>query len=77
VASLEELAARANLNPFFLQTVLKVVGVAYLASFTAQICRDAGESAIAGKVELVGKVAILILALPVMWAILDTMLKLF
>ena len=74
---LTEMASKAELNPLFLQIALKTIGVAYLAGFTAQVCRDAGESAIAGKVELVGKVAILMLAMPVMWAILETMLRLF
>lgn len=77
VQTLAEMAARAQMQPGFLQTALKAVGVAYLAGFTAQVCRDAGEGALAGKVELVGKVAILLLALPVMWAVLDTMLRLF
>ena len=71
------MAARAEIQPFFLQTVLKVIGLSYLAGFTAQICRDAGEGAIAAKVELAGKVAILLVGLPVVWAVLETMLKLF
>jgi len=77
IQTIEEMAARAELQPFFLRTALKVVGVAYLAGFAAQVCRDAGEGTMAGKVELVGKVAILVLALPVMWAVLNTMLRLF
>ena len=71
------MAARAEIQPFFLQTVLKVIGLAYLAGFTGQVCRDAGEGAMAAKVELVGKVAILLAGLPVIWAVLETMLKLF
>ncbi|MGQ9778567.1 MAG: stage III sporulation protein AD [Bacillota bacterium] len=71
------MATRAEIQPFFLQTVLKVIGLAYLAGFTGQVCRDAGEGAMAAKVELVGKVAILLVGLPVVWAVLETMLKLF
>ncbi len=74
---LNTMADRAAVQPFFLQTVLKVIGLAYLAGFTGQVCRDAGEGAMAAKVELVGKVAILLTGLPVFWAILETMLKLF
>ena len=77
VATLSAMASKAELDPVFLRTVLKVIGVSYLAGFTAQVCRDAGEGAMAGKVELAGKVAILLLALPVMWAVLDTVLRLF
>jgi stage III sporulation protein AD len=77
IGSLSEMAARAELSPIFLKTVLKVVGIAYLAGFASQVCRDAGEGAMAGKIELAGKVGILLLAMPVVWAILDTMLNLF
>ena len=55
----------------FFPIILKVLAVAYIADFTAQICKDAGESAIAGKVELVGKVMIFYLAMPVMVAVLE------
>jgi stage III sporulation protein AD len=69
------LTARAGVEPFYLGTVFKVIAVAYLTGFGAQICRDAGEGALAMKVELAGKVAILILAVPVMTAILQLLLK--
>ncbi|MDO4552425.1 MAG: SpoIIIAC/SpoIIIAD family protein [Bacillota bacterium] len=51
--------------------VLKVLAVAYVADFAAQLCRDAGETSVAGKVELAGKVIIFCLALPVMLAIVE------
>ncbi len=51
--------------------ILKVLGVAYVTDFTAQICRDAGEGAIGSKVELAGKVIIFFLAIPVMMSILE------
>lgn len=55
----------------FFSIMLKVLAVAYVADFTAQLCRDAGESAIAGKVELAGKLFIFYLAVPVMMSILE------
>lgn len=55
----------------FFPIILKVLAVAYIADFAAQICRDSGETAIAGKVELAGKVMIFYLAVPVMVAVMD------
>ncbi|HWQ79277.1 MAG TPA: stage III sporulation protein AD [Anaerovoracaceae bacterium] len=55
----------------FFPIILKVLAVAYIADFTAQICKDSGESAIAGKVELAGKVMIFYLAVPVMVAVME------
>lgn len=59
----------------FFPIILKVLAVAYIADFTAQICRDSGESAIAGKVELAGKVMIFYLAVPVMMAVMELINK--
>ncbi|MEL7657040.1 MAG: stage III sporulation protein AD [Bacillota bacterium] len=59
----------------FFPIILKVLAVAYIADFTAQICRDSGESAIAGKVELAGKVMIFYLAIPVMMSVMELINK--
>ena len=55
----------------FFPVIFKVLAVAYIADLTAQLCRDAGESAVGGKVELAGKVIIFYLALPILSAILE------
>lgn len=55
----------------FFPIIMKVLAVAYLADFTAQLCKDAGEGAIAGKVELAGKIIIFYLATPILLAILE------
>lgn len=73
---LEELAARANVNMFYLTTVLKIIGIAYVAEFGAQICRDAGEGATATKIEFAAKVLVMVLALPIIVAILESILRL-
>lgn len=72
----EELARYAGVNNFYLATVLKIVGIAYIGDFGAQVCRDAGESAIASKVELAAKVMVLIIALPVAVGLLETLIRL-
>ena len=58
-------------RPTFFPVIFKVLAVAYIADLTAQLCRDAGESAVGGKVELAGKVIIFYLALPILSAILE------
>ena len=45
-------------------TLLKALGACWLAQFAADACRDAGEGALASKVELAGKTAVLLLILP-------------
>lgn len=55
----------------FFPVILKVLAVAYITDFTSQLCKDAGEGAIASKVEMAGKVIIFYLAMPILTAILD------
>ena len=60
-----------NYGKNFFPIIVKVLVVAYLADFTAQLCKDAGEGAIGNKVELAGKIVIFYLAMPILLAILE------
>lgn len=73
---LQDLASKANLNLIYMGTVLKIVGIAYIADFGAQICRDAGEGAVANKIEFAAKILVMVLAIPVILAILETLIRL-
>lgn len=73
----EDLAVKANVNTNYLKLILKIVGIAYLAGFGAQICKDAGENSMAAKIELAGKIFILTMGIPIMVGILDLILKVF
>jgi stage III sporulation protein AD len=76
VEVLKELTRRAEINYFFLATILKILGVAYLAEFAASICNDAGEQAVAKKIEFAAKIIIAVLALPIIVAILESLIEL-
>lgn len=69
------LSSKINLEISYLSTIFKIIGIAYLAEFGAQVCRDAGEGAIASKIEFGGKVLIMILAIPILMALLDLIIK--
>jgi stage III sporulation protein AD len=71
-----ELANRANISQLYLNTVLKIIGIAYISEFGAQVCKDAGEGAVAGKIEMAGKILIMVLAIPILIVVLDTVVKL-
>lgn len=76
VILLEELVAEAGINLLYLDTIIKVVGIAYLAQFGSQICQDAGVGVLAAKIEFAGKILIIILAMPLMMAILEMVISL-
>jgi len=73
----ETLAAKTQVNTEYLKMAIKIVGLAYLAGFGSQICKDAGEQSMAAKIELAGKVFILSMGLPVMVGLLNLILKVF
>ncbi len=70
-----DISSRANLSMIYLGTILKIVGIAYIADFGAQICRDAGEGAVAAKIEFAAKILVLILAVPIVLSVLNSLLK--
>lgn len=57
---------------YFLQ-LLKMLGVAYAADFAASICRDAGQQSIAGMIELFAKLSIVILSVPGLMYLVETL----
>lgn len=71
---LDYLAQKANIDGVYLETILKIIGIAYIAEFAAQIVRDAGLGSVAGKIELAGKIFILTLAVPILTAVIETIL---
>ncbi|MBS3949932.1 MAG: stage III sporulation protein AD [Peptococcaceae bacterium] len=75
IRMVEELAKRANVGTMHMNTLIKIMGVAYVAEYGAQICKDAGENSLASKVELAGKLTILSLSVPVVLVILETLLS--
>ena len=70
------LSEKIQLNDTYLMVVLKIIGVAYIAEFGFQLCQDAGEESIANKVALAGKVMILVLASPIVMALIDLITQL-
>lgn len=72
---LQKLAIKANIDFMYLNIVFKILGIAYLASFCSEVCKDAGASNIGNKVEFAGKVLILVLAIPILMGVLESILK--
>lgn len=77
VSILREITNRVNLDLAFVNIILKIVAVAYLCEFGAQVCKDAGEAAIATKVELAGKILIVYLASPILLSLLNLLTSMF
>ncbi|MDR0267050.1 stage III sporulation protein AD [Paenibacillus sp.] len=76
ISELERMAKSSGVEMIYLKTILKIIGIAYIAEFGAQVVRDAGQENIASKIELAGKMLIMVLAVPIIGIIIETVLKL-
>lgn len=72
---LTTLSNKTGLNSQYLGILLKITGIAILTEFAVSICNDAGESAIATKIDLGGKVIIISISIPIIVALLELIIK--
>jgi len=71
--TIEELKGWLPIKETYLKLMLKMMGISFLAEFAANICKDAGCSAIAGQIELFGKMSVLVTGMPVVLALFETL----
>lgn len=72
---LKEISSRASVSSEFLGIILKITGIAILTEFAVSICNDSGESAIANKIDIGGKIVIITMSIPIISSLLETILK--
>ena len=72
---LNSIASKASINTEFLALLLKITGIAFLAEFAVSVCKDAGEAAIASKVEIGSKIIIIAMSIPIISALLEIVSK--
>ena len=76
LAQIQSYTAKASLDNEHFKILLKSLGVCYISSIASDTCKDAGQTAIAGKIELAAKVAVILLSLPLFGKIVDYSLDL-
>ena len=75
LSSITDMLSASGVSGEYTIILIKTLGTCFLA-FAADACRDAGESSLASKVELAGKVAVILMALPLFEAIANTAITL-
>ncbi|HHV32109.1 MAG TPA: stage III sporulation protein AD [Clostridiales bacterium] len=73
IQQINTLISSAGISAEYLLILLKALGICFLTQFAADSCRDSGESALASKVELAGKLAIVVMSLPLFESIAKTL----
>ncbi len=72
IRTVEEIGSYIDMDTGYLSTMLKMIGITYIAQFSSDICKDAGYQTVAGQIEIFGKLTILALGMPVLLALLET-----
>lgn len=72
---LQTMASNASINSTFLILLIKITGIAFLSEFAVSICKDAGEGAIASKIEIGSKIIIISMSIPIISSLLEIILK--
>lgn len=72
---LESLVQKSRINKEYLTLLLKVTGISYVIELATNICKDAGNSAIASKIEMFGKISVVVLTIPILTSVISTVLN--
>lgn len=72
--SVRSIASGLRVNIEYIDAVIKIIGVSCISRFGTEICRDAGQNAIAANLELAGKIIIVILSLPLLISVINLIL---
>lgn len=73
---LNDLVSKSGVNTDFLLIIIKVIGIAYIVEFSKNVCIDAGQSSIATKLEMAGKVVIVVLTIPLISSLVNVLVGL-
>lgn len=71
IQEVSNLITKAGVKQEYFTILFKALGICYITQFAGDLCRDSGQTSLAGKIDLAGKVTIVILALPMIKNIVE------
>lgn len=72
IEAINQIQGYIRLDSKYVAILLKMIGITYVAEFSSNLCKDAGYHAVAGQIEMFGKLSILVISMPVLLALLET-----
>ena len=72
---IQSIEDKFSINTQFIALLIKITGIAFLSEFAVSICKDAGEAAIASKIEIGSKIIIISMSIPIISSLLEIKLK--
>ena len=73
IESLRGITEKTGLEQSTVLILFKIIGIGYITEFASQICKDAGQGAIGLKVEMAGKILIIVISMPIFMTLIDTL----
>lgn len=70
--AINKLQGYIKINKSYVEVLIKIIGITYVTEFASSLCKDSGYQSIGDQVELVGKLSILAISMPILLALLDT-----
>lgn len=71
--TMKEIQTYIKINSIYLSTLVKMIGITYIAEFAAGICKDAGYGAVGTQIEIFGKLSVLAVSMPILLALIETL----
>ncbi|MBE7022791.1 MAG: stage III sporulation protein AD [Ruminococcaceae bacterium] len=68
------LASRLSIDDVYIKIIIRIIGMAYVSRLGSEVCRDAGQNAVAQKIELAGKIMIVASSIPILTSVLNLLL---
>jgi len=72
ITQVQELFSDAGIPSSYISLIFKAMSICFITQITCDICRDSGETAIASAAELWGRGSIIVIALPILRALVET-----
>lgn len=70
--AIDQLQGYINLNKSYIGILIKIIGITYITEISSSLCKDSGYQAISDQIEIVGKLTILAISMPIILSILET-----
>ena len=72
IETIRQVQSYIRLYRMYLEVLLKMIGITYIAEFSSGICKDAGYGSLGSQIEIFGKLSVLAVSMPILLALLDT-----
>ena len=76
IETIRQVQSYIRLNRMYLEVLLKMIGITYIAEFSSGICKDAGYGSLGSQIEIFGKLSVLAVSMAILLALLDTVQQL-